>query len=200
MKSPSKNEMGILGSCKQKAFGKWCRLPKFHYSTYSAVQVGGALSDLHAVQCSGRGSEPTGLDLIIRSAVNFDNDPISETRSTIVIGSPLPSVVIWRWEALTAGDKNFSSQGEEGGLGSVNTYNLSSGRQQRSQLARTSLLAHTPKQSSVLLTKSGGLPFAVVARAFHNCSKWIGSGMGYYLSFNQVTLLQVMLLCTPDSM
>ena len=40
---------------------------------YSAVQVGGARSELHAVQCGGRGSEPNGLALIVRSAANFRN-------------------------------------------------------------------------------------------------------------------------------
>jgi len=70
-------KMGVLGSCKEKAFKKWCRLPKFHCSTYvhcsasgrgserpscSVVQcsaVGGALSDLHAcsaVQWVGLGA------------------------------------------------------------------------------------------------------------------------------------------------
>jgi len=166
IKSPSKNKMGILGSsgsdvgfpssiavhtvqCKWEGLWATCAC-----SARSAVQWEGlwasctqqcsACNALNAVQCSGRGSEPTGLDLIICSAANFDNDqPRSRNsqhnRSFV---SSLPRVVIGRWEALTAGDKsswNFSKQGTEGGLGSVNTYNLSSGRQQRPQLARTSL-------------------------------------------------------------
>ena len=74
-------------------WGYWAVLNKktsgshvgFPSSTAVPVQVGGALSDLHAVhacsshahavQCSGRGSEPPGLDLIIRSGANFDNAP-----------------------------------------------------------------------------------------------------------------------------
>jgi len=38
---------------------------------YSAVQVGGARSELHAVQWGGRGSEPTGLGRPLGSKFNF---------------------------------------------------------------------------------------------------------------------------------
>ena len=55
--------MWILDSCKTITHRKW--------SIYSAVQVGGARNELHAVQWGGRGSEPTGLGRPLGSKFNF---------------------------------------------------------------------------------------------------------------------------------
>ena len=121
VRSP-KNIMGILGSCKQNPSGSDVGFPSSITVRTVQCKWEGLLETcstvLVLVQCSGRGSEPTRLDLIIRSAANCDNRNSRRNRLYLHCTAACRKM---RW-VLTAGDKsswNFSKQGAEGGLGSV---------------------------------------------------------------------------------
>ena len=61
----------LLDSCKQKPFGSDVGFPSS--ITVKGSECGRGSERLYAVQFGGRGSGPTGLDLIIHSAANFRN-------------------------------------------------------------------------------------------------------------------------------